>query len=79
MEIKPFKMSSHEREKNGEDADIQDPGAFGICLRSRRPKFMAIVQNGRAFYRLARKRGKPLDENSLVNWSTCEYGGTDGS
>lgn len=42
-------MSCHETNKknNVEDAGIQDPRAFGVCLWSRRPKFMITVQNGR--------------------------------
>lgn len=53
-------MFSHERKKNGEDAGTRDPGAFGICLRSERPEFMVIVQNGRAneFLETSKEEGK---------------------
>lgn len=46
--LKPLKLFPYEREKNEEDSGIQDPGTFDICLRSGRPKFMVIVQNGKA-------------------------------
>lgn len=36
------------RGKNRGNASIQDPGTFGICLRSGRLKFVVIVQNGSA-------------------------------
>lgn len=50
MKKKLLKMSFHETNKqknNVQDVGIQDPGAFGVCLWSRRPKFMITVQNGR--------------------------------
>lgn len=81
MEIRPFKMSSHKRKK------MEKMQAFRVLVllafasgpgdQSSWPLFKMAEQMN--FYKLARKRGKPLIENSLVNCSTQEYGGTDAS
>jgi len=54
-------------------------GAFASCQGDQSPWSFFKMAEQMNFYRLARKKGKLLIENSFVNWSTHEYDGTAGS
>lgn len=74
-------MSLHEKKKMEKIQAFKILVLLALALgpgdQSSWPLFKMAEQMN--FYKLAKKRAKPLVENSLVNWSTHEYGGTDGS